>query len=63
MVHDENLAVTRLGRSELLPIVGFSIATGPVWKLDASNLKFRRNHVLPFSEVLPLLYEGYMFAC
>jgi mediator of RNA polymerase II transcription subunit 23 len=38
------------GRSELSPVVGFSSSTGQVWKLDSNNLKFRRNHVLPFSE-------------
>ncbi|XP_062520937.1 mediator of RNA polymerase II transcription subunit 23-like isoform X3 [Corticium candelabrum] len=38
------------GRSDLSPVVGFSSSSGNVWKLDSTNLKFRRNHVLPFSE-------------
>ena len=47
------------GRSELSPVVGVSSSAGHVWKLDSSNLKFRRNHVLPFSEVL-LVGERFM---
>lgn len=49
--YSSELNVFKLGRSDLSPVVGFSSSSGNVWKLDSTNLKFRRNHVLPFSEV------------
>ncbi|KAJ8305857.1 hypothetical protein KUTeg_016402 [Tegillarca granosa] len=44
--------VTVSGRADLLPIVGHSLATCLVWRLNSSNLKFPLNGPLPYDRDL-----------
>ena len=40
------------GRSQLLPVVGHSVATSNVWRLNPNNLRFTLNGPLPYTKVM-----------
>lgn len=42
--------VTISGRSQLLPVVGHSVATSNVWRLNPNNLRFTLNGPLPYTK-------------
>ena len=42
------------GRAQLLPVVGHSVATSNVWRLNPNNLRFTLNGPLPYTKVYKL---------
>ena len=48
-MHWLNFLIT--GRSRLLPVVGHSVATSNVWRLNPNNLRFSLNGPLPYTKV------------
>lgn len=50
--------VTVSGRAHLLPIVGHSLSTGNVWRLNSTSLRFPLNGPLPYDKALSEAQTG-----